>query len=72
MTKPQWLIDAENRKYIPEPRKCCNCIYYGKPMKETKYRDKERVMLYQCDLHPGTFNTKYSVCCIDYNESSIM
>lgn len=71
MPKPQWLIDAENKKnrVTVEPDLCKDCIYYGPVVKFTKHKNKERVEVHACDIHPNCTNTKYSICCEDYISS---
>lgn len=68
MTKPQWLIDQEKKKQAPEPRKCCDCIYYGKIVGTTKHKGKERCNVHECDIHPKCFNTRFSICCDDWTK----
>ena len=68
MPKPKWLKDKEAnaKKLIVEPNHCGDCIYFGKFIKNIKYKNKEWVELRECDIHPNCFNTKYSICCDDY------
>lgn len=68
MPKPQWLIDAETKKNkVQRPVDyCIDCIYIGRPFKMTKHKEREWVEVYECDIHPRCFNTKYSICCDDF------
>lgn len=68
MTKPQWLIDNEYdaTPIHNQPKLCGNCIYFGKFVKMTKHKDKEKCEVHECDIHPGCMNTKFSVCCDDW------
>lgn len=68
MPKPKWLVEAERQREHPKkaPSLCIDCIYLGKPIKQTKHRDEEVVEVYECEIHPGCLNTKYSICCDDW------
>lgn len=68
MSKPQWLKDkeAQVRRIVVEPDLCVDCIYYGLFVRFTKHKDKERVDVHSCDIHPLCENTKYSICCDDF------
>lgn len=68
MPKPKWLVDAEKKKQQVhrEPNHCLDCQHIGEVVKFTKYRNKERTEVYECAIHPGCFNTKYSICCDDF------
>lgn len=69
MTKPEWLKEVERKKSLAStytPKMCKDCAYFGKPIKQTKHRGKERVWVHECDIHPGCMNTVYSVCCGDW------
>ena len=68
MTKPQWLIDNERKRNAPEPDMCHTCIYYGKIVGTTKHRGKTRCDVHECDIHPGCFNTQFSICCADHTK----
>lgn len=70
MSKPQWLKDreAQVQRITVDPELCCECIYYGKFVKYTKYKDKEKVEVHDCDIHPNCLNTKYSICCEDFTK----
>lgn len=74
MSKPQWLIDKEMqaRRVSVEPDTCDKCIYYGRLVKYSKHRDKEKVEVHECDLHPGCLNTKYSICCDDFMREELV
>lgn len=74
MPKPQWLKDIDNEVEKPkfEPRRCGDCQHFnGKPIKEVKHKNKERCMLWECAIHPGCLNTKYSVRCSDWKRMVI-
>lgn len=49
-----------------EPDLCCDCKHYGRPVKKTKHLGKEKVMVHECDIHPGCYNTMYSIVCDDF------
>ena len=68
MSKPDWLIEAERKRNCrrPDPDTCITCIYLGRPYKLVKHKGIEWTELYECDIHPGCFNTKFSICCDDY------
>lgn len=66
MSKPEWLINTEqNKKRLELVKYCSQCRYFGKVVKQTKHKGKEWVDVHECAIHPGCFNTKYSVCCGD-------
>jgi hypothetical protein len=65
MPKPQWLQDIENEKKI-QYEYCFNCIHYGPVIGWTKHKGKEIVEVHECAIHPGCFNTSYSIRCEDY------
>lgn len=70
MAKPDWLVEAEETKKRELNLTLCEtCKYYGKPLKKTKHRGKETVIVYACEKHPGCMNTKYSIRCSDYEEN---
>ena len=74
MPKPKWLKDIDNgvEKQKFEPKRCGDCEYFaGSPIKEVKYKGKERVMLWECMKHPDCYNTKYSVRCSDWKRMMI-
>lgn len=68
MPKPQWLIDKEQHaeRQLPDPDRCCDCLYYGPTVKFTKHRSGENVDVHLCDIHVNCFNTKFSICCDDF------
>lgn len=68
MTKPEWLKEQERKKNLPlhEPKKCVDCIYFGKFVKMTKHRGKTKCEVHECEIHPGCFNTMFSICCSDW------
>lgn len=75
MPKPKWLTDKENgvEKIKYEPLRCIDCKHFdGKPIKDIKYKGKEKVMLWECAIHPGCYNTKYSVRCRDWERDDII
>lgn len=71
MSKPEWLVEQEKKKHVKayEPRLCVDCIYFGKFVKFTKHKGKEKCEVHECDIHPGCFNTKFSVCCGDWTKA---
>lgn len=68
MPKPKWLKEIEREKTrVKPPVICCGtCRNFGRFVKYTKYMGKETVEVHECDVHPGCFNTKYSIRCDDY------
>lgn len=66
MPKPDWLVEAEGRVNWVKCATCWDCIYLGMPVKMTKHRNKSWTEVFECDIHPGCFNTKYSICCDDF------
>lgn len=66
MPKPDWLVEKETGYVAFELDHCSECIYYGQPIKLTKHKNKEWTEVFECDVHPGCFNTKYSICCDDF------
>lgn len=73
MAKPDWLIEQERKKSQPKREfpKCCDCVYYGRPVKKTRHKGKELIPVFECDLHPGCFNTMYSVRCDDWTPTEL-
>lgn len=73
MTKPQWLIDKENHKLEihRDPDMCCDCLYFGAFVKKTKHKGKDWCEVHECDIHPGCFNTEYSICCDDFTNATV-
>ena len=67
MAKPDWL--KENEKDRPKvedtAKKCVDCAYFGRPVKETRHKGKEKCMVHECDIHPGCMNTRFSLACED-------
>lgn len=53
---------------------CRDCEHYGTPVMvaHNKRRNKRRPELmleyYECDIHDGVLNTKYSIACNDFKE----
>lgn len=72
MPKPEWLVEQEKRKPAKEYLTCATCVYFGKPIRETTYKGKERCVIHECSLHPGCFNTKFSIICDDYQEDNLI
>lgn len=68
MPKPDWLVEVEqNRNRITvDPDTCSDCVYLGQPIKLTKHKDRVWTEVFECDIHPGCFNTKFSICCDDF------
>ena len=66
MPKPGWMKDNERKKNLPDPDTCLTCIYFGQVVGFTKYKNKERVEVRECDIHPKCLNTKYSIRCEDW------
>lgn len=71
MSKPQWLKDNEQSKEELGPdasmyHLCVDCKHLGEFVKMVKYRGTELTELYECDIHPGCLNTKYSCSCKDW------
>ena len=66
--KPAWLTEAEWEKYRirREHSLCIDCAYRGKPFKVTWHKGKEKTAVFECALHPGCYNTKYSISCGDW------
>lgn len=69
MSKPQWLKDRESgaKRETAEPDFCVSCAYYGPAVKNVRHKNKEWVELHECDIHPKCYNTKYSICCDDFD-----
>ena len=74
MPKPQWLKDKEMgaKRLSYDPDLCCECIYYGRIVKHTRHKGKERVEVHECDIHPKCLNTKYSICCEDFTREQLV
>ena len=49
------------------PDLCCDCLYYGEVVKMSKHLGKELVEVHSCTKHEGCMNTKYSICCDDFD-----
>lgn len=71
LTKPEWLKEVERKKnsIAQEPNKCIDCLYFGRYVKDTKHRGKDRCAVHECDIHPGCFNTEFSICCSDWTKA---
>lgn len=71
MPKPQWLIDKEQgvQRIRTEPNTCGKCKYFGRHIKMIRYKGASWEGLHECDVHPGCFNTKFSICCDDWKSS---
>ena len=74
MGKPQWLIDKENGIEVKEREcnMCIDCAYRGKPFKFTYHKGKEKTAVYECDIHVGCLNTKFSICCDDFTPKELV
>lgn len=67
MPKPKWLKENQEKSRVEEQaRKCMDCLHFGRPVKETRHRGKERCMIHECDIHPGCMNTRFSLACSDW------
>lgn len=67
MSKPQWLKDQEGYKPPKKEYHCYECVNYcGQRIGETKHKGVEKVEVWECKIHPGCFNTKYSIRCNDF------
>lgn len=49
-----------------EPDLCCDCKYFGKPLKLTKHLGKQTVTVHECERHEDCLNTEYSAKCSDF------
>lgn len=68
MSKPEWLKDKEAEHPERVFRKCYQCVhFFGQRIGTTKHKSVEKVEVWECAIHPGCLNTKYSICCDDYN-----
>lgn len=68
MAKPAWLKENQERLKIEDAAmKCMDCKHFGKPVKQTRHRGKERCMVHECDIHPGCMNTRFSLACGDFD-----
>lgn len=75
MTKPDWLIEAEKKKNQPVRgyTYCKDCKHFnGKYIRETKHKGKERCAVWECAIHPGCYNTRYSIRCEDWESADII
>lgn len=74
MPKPQWLKDKESglEKIERVHKKCFDCAYRGKPFKMTTRYDKHRTEVFECDIHSGCFNTRFSICCDDWTPIQLL
>ena len=71
MPKPDWLVDAEKKREasIIEPPMCRDCISYGvNPVKNIRYRGKQKTMMYECAIHQGCMCTEFSIGCEDHSK----
>lgn len=66
--KPRWLIDKEMHaeRKTNDPDKCWDCVYLGRPHHWARHMGKEPTEAFECAIHQGCFNTKYSICCEDF------
>lgn len=74
MPKPQWLSDIDNGVEKPkyEPKRCGDCQHFtGKAIREVRWKNKEKCMLWECAIHSGCYNTKHSVRCEDFKDAII-
>lgn len=75
MSKPGWLKEKEKdaKRKRPEPDKCCECVHFsGRCMGETKHKGKEKCMLWECAIHSGCLNTRFSYSCPDFERCSMI
>lgn len=66
MPKPDWLKESERNSDRSFPM-CKDCAHFGRPVKETRHKGKDRCYLHECDIHPGCLNTMYSIGCEDHS-----
>lgn len=74
MPKPEWLQDIQHQVHrIKRDPDCCDeCIYFGSFVKYSRHHGSEVVEVRECDIHPGCFNTKYSICCDDFTREELV
>lgn len=73
MPKPQWLNDIEQRKHIAPKPTCELCVnFMGRFVGHTKHKSKEKCDIYECLIHPGCYNTKFSIVCNDFDRGSMV
>jgi hypothetical protein len=46
---------------------CSDCLHYGDVVSKARHLGKEMVAVHECRLHVGCMNTKYSICCDDFD-----
>lgn len=70
MPKPEWLVENEKKKSQVklDPTMCFDCQHLGEVVGHTRHKGQERVEVFECAMHPGCKNTKYSICCDDYSK----
>ena len=70
MPKPDWLKKQESyNRSMRNARYCSYCDHYGDMVKTTRHNGKELVDVHACSLHPGCFNTIYSLACSDFKRT---
>lgn len=49
---------------------CWMCKHFGTPHHVAKHRGGKYETSYECALHPGTYNTRFSLACTDFDKLS--
>lgn len=53
--------------------KCCDCRYFtGKYVTHTVHKGKDKCEVWECAIHPGCNNTRFSLACSDYTGYSMV
>lgn len=70
--KPDWLIKQESKKFLASdgPVTCETCDHFGKPVKMTKHKGEKWCEVHECAIHPGCYNTRFSLSCSDWVNTS--
>ena len=72
MSKPEWLVEAEKARSKPEPDTCGTCANIGRFIRQTRHKGKELTWIFECSVHAGCLNTKFSICCDDWEPRDLV
>lgn len=67
MSKPKWLESNERKRMFEDNvRRCRDCANLGTPVRKTKGNRAGSKMVYECDVHPGCYNTPDAYACSEW------
>ncbi len=68
MGKPAWLEENERRRKFEDiARRCRDCRNLGTPVRKTNGNRAGSKIVYECDIHPGCYNTADAYACAEWD-----